>query len=79
MSTNRTNVTFEDGTILEVEKGTTLHELSKLYQPKMKYSIVGAEIDNETIPMETKINKATKVKFIDITSTNGYKINKYGL
>ena len=79
MSTNRTNVTFEDGTVLEVEKGTTLHELSKLYQPKMKFSIVGAEIDNETVTMDTKINKATKVKFIDITSTNGYKINKYGL
>ena len=79
MAIGRTNVTFEDGTILEVEKGTTLYELSKVYQPKMKYNIVGAEIDNETVSLETKITRATKVKFIDVTTVNGYKINKYGL
>lgn len=79
MATNRTNVTFNDGTTVEVEKGTTIYELSQVYQPKMKYSIVGAIIDNEVVPMDTKINKATKIEFIDITSTDGYKINKYGL
>lgn len=79
MATNRTNVTFNDGTILEIEKGTPIYELSKIYQPKMEYSIVGAEIDNETVPMDTKITRATKIDFIDVTTTNGYKINKYGL
>ncbi len=79
MATNRTNVTFGDGTVMEVEKGTTVYELSRMYRKKMKYSIVGAEIDNETVPMDTKINRATKLEFIDITSTNGYKINKAGL
>ena len=79
MATNRTNVTFNDGTTVEVEKGTTIYELSQVYQPKMKYSIVGAIIDSEVVPMDTKINKATKIEFIDITSTDGYKINKYGL
>lgn len=79
MATNRTNVTFNDGTILEIEKGTTIFELSKIYQPKMKYKIVGAEIDNETVPMETKITRATKITFLDVTSTNGYKLNKVGL
>lgn len=79
MATNRTNVTFNDGTVIEVEKGTTIYELSKLYRGKMEYSIVGAEIDNETVPMDTKIMRATKIDFIDVTTTNGYKINKYGL
>lgn len=79
MATNRTTVTFNDGTTVEVEKGTTIYELSQVYQPKMKYSIVGAIIDNEVVLMDTKINKATKIEFIDITSTDGYKINKYGL
>ncbi len=44
MSANRTNVTFSDGTVLDVEKGTTIYELSKIYQPKLEYEIVGAEI-----------------------------------
>ena len=79
MATNRANVTFSDGTVIEVEKGTTVYDLSKIYKKKMKYSIVGAEADNEIVPMETKIMRNTKLDFIDITSTNGYKINKCGL
>ncbi len=79
MSTNRTNVTFNDGTVIEVEKGTTIYELSKIYQSKMDNRIVGAEIDNETVPMDTKIKRATKINFIDYTTINGFKINKCGL
>ena len=48
MSTNRTTVTFQDGSTLEIAKGTTLYELSKIYQPKMENNIVGAEIDNDS-------------------------------
>lgn len=79
MSTNRTNVTFSDGTVLEVEKGTTIYELSKIYQPKLEYDIVGAEIENKAVSMETPITKATKLDFIDLTSPNGYRVNKSGL
>lgn len=79
MASTKTIITFNDGSELEVDKGTTIYEISKIYQPKMKYKIVGAEIDNETVSMYTPINKATKINFIDVTSTNGYKINKYGL
>lgn len=79
MASNRTTVIINDDVELEIEKGITLYELSKLYQPKMKNIIIGAEIDNETVPMETKINRATRVKFIDVTSVNGFKINKGGL
>ena len=78
MASNRANVTLNDGTVVEVEKGTTIYELSKTYQPKMKNCIVGAEIDNETVPMETKITRAMTIEFIDATTTNGYKMNKYG-
>ena len=79
MATNRTNVTFEDGSVMEVEKGTTIYELSKMYQSKLKYDIVGAEIDNTPVSMDTPITRATKLKFIDLSSPNGYRINKNGL
>ena len=79
MATNRATVTFNDETTIEVEKGTTIFELSKLYQPKMTYNIVGAEINNETVPMDTRIFRNTKLNFIDISDTNGYRINKSGL
>lgn len=79
MANNRTTITFQNGEELEIEKGTTLYELSKIYQPKMKLSIVGAEIDNEVVSLETPINRSTKVTFLDYNSINGYKINKVGL
>ena len=79
MATNRAVVTFQDDSTLEVEKGTTLYELSKLYQPKMKEQIVGVEINNEVVSLEEKILRATRVNFIDKNSVNGYKLNKYGL
>ena len=79
MAANRANVTFNDGTVIEVEKGTTIYELSKLYQPKMNNRIVGVEIDNETVTMDTRIMRNTKLNFIDYTTQNGYKINKGGL
>lgn len=79
MSTNKTTVIFEDNTSLEVEKGTTLEEISKFYQKNMQFPIVGAEINNETVPMDIKITRAVNIKFLDITSINGYKINKAGL
>ena len=79
MSTNRANVTFSDGTIMEVEKGTTIYELSKLYQSKLDYEIVGAEIEHAAVSMEMPITKATKLDFVDLTSPNGYRIHKSGL
>lgn len=79
MALNKTTITLEDGTSIEIEKGTTLYEISKLVEKGRKYKIVGAEIENETVSMDTQITRATHVKFIDVTSTNGYKINKYGL
>ena len=42
MITNSTRVTFENGTTIEVDKGTSLYELSRKYQPEMKHKIVGA-------------------------------------
>lgn len=79
MANNRTTVIFQNGEELEIEKGTTLYELSKIYQPKMKLSIVGAEINNEVVPLDTQINRSTKVTFLDSNTFNGYKINKVGL
>ncbi|MBQ4030655.1 MAG: hypothetical protein II625_02760 [Bacilli bacterium] len=79
MSTNRANVTFSDGTIMEVEKGTTIYELSKLYQSKLDYEIVGAEIEHAAVSMEMPITRATKLDFVDLTSPNGYRIHKSGL
>ena len=78
MITNRTRVTFENGTTIEVDKGTSLYELSMKYQPEMKHKIVGAEINNEVVPLDYRINKESTVMFLDSTYINGYKLAKAG-
>lgn len=79
MITNRTRVTFENGTTIEIDKGTSLYELSRKYQPEMKHKIVGAEINNEVVPLDYRVNKESNVMFLDSTYMNGYKIAKSGL
>lgn len=79
MITNRTRVTFENGTTIEVDKGTSLYELSRKYQPEMTHNIVGAEINNEVVPLDYRINKESTVLFLDATYINGYKLAKAGL
>ena len=79
MITNSTRVTFENGTTIEVDKGTSLYELSRKYQPEMKHKVVGAEINNEVVPLDYRINKESKVIFLDATYINGYKLAKAGL
>ena len=73
------NVTLNNDTTLEVEKGTTLYEISKTVQKTMDTKIVGAEINNEVVPLSTEITKNTTVQFIDMYSINGYRINKNGI
>ena len=79
MITNSTRVTFENGTTIEVDKGTSLYEISRKYQPEMKHKIVGAEINNEVVPLDYRINKESNVIFLDATYVNGYKLAKSGL
>ena len=61
MITNSTRVTFENGTSIEVDKGTSLYEISRKYQQEMQHKIVGAEINNEVVPLDYRVNKESNV------------------
>ncbi len=72
-------ITYNNEKTIDVEKGTTLFELSKTVAPILDLKIVGAEINNEVVSLETMITKSITVNFIDMNSINGYRINKNGL
>ena len=76
---SKVTITFPNDETLEIERGSTLYEISKAYKEKHNMNIVGAEIDNEVVPMDREITKNTKVTFIDKDNINGYRINKVGL
>ena len=72
-------ITLPNKETLEVEKGLTLNEIGKIYKEKYKVNVVGAEINNEVVPMETIISKNTTINFIDRNNINGYRIYKAGI
>ena len=57
--------------------GISLYEISEYL--KINYEVVGAKINNELMPLITRLIKDTKLKFIDYTDLAGYKMYKAGL
>ena len=55
------NITFSDNTSLEVEKGLTLYEISKLY-PHQDNNIVGAEIRGAVFAQRRKLDPRQTAK-----------------
>ena len=76
---SKITITLPNNNTYEVERGSTLYEISKLVLEKENREIVGAEINNEVLPMDTEITKSTEVNYIDRNNINGYRINKSGL
>jgi len=73
----RITITFNDGTKKDYQKGITYYEVSKDY--KLANDILGVKVNNEIIPLDTKINKDTVVEFFDFNDLAGYKMYQAGL
>ncbi len=73
----RVTITFNDGSIREYPKNITYFEVSKDY--KLANEILGVKINNEIVPLTTKITKDTAVEFFDFNDLAGYKMYQAGL
>ena len=71
-------VTYGDTTI-SVEKGLTFYEISKRFQDKVSFPIVGIKVNYEITSLSNKIVKDSVVEFISETDLDGAKIYKAGL
>ncbi len=72
-------ITFPDETQKNFLYGTPLYEISEFYQPKMKHSIIGARVNGEILPMQTKIVKDSSVSFLDVLNPYGYRMYQSAL
>lgn len=68
-----------NGNIMEVTNGTSLEELSKLYQDNFKYEIILAKIDGIYEELTTTIHKNCTVEFLDLTDSGANKVYLNGL
>lgn len=72
-------ITFPDGTTKEFSYATPLYEIAGCYQSKMKHSIIGVKVNNEILPMHTKLTKNASVSFLDVTNPYGYRMYQAAL
>lgn len=72
-------ITFPDGTTKPFSYATPLYEIAEYYQPKMKHNIIGVKVNNEILPMHTKLTKNASVSFLDVTNPYGYRMYQAAL
>ena len=65
--------------ILEVTRGTTLEELSKLFQDDFKYEIILAKVDGIYQELTMTIQRDCTVEFLDLTEKGANQVYLNGL
>lgn len=68
-----------NGNIIEVTDGTSLEELSKLYQDDFKYDIILAKVDGIYEELNETIHKDCTVEFLDLTDKGTNQVYLNGL
>lgn len=76
---NKIIVSLKDGTLLKVDKGTTLEDIKELVKDKYKVLIVAGKVNNALRELNYKLDKDSNVEFIDLTTTDGQRIYKRSL
>lgn len=59
---------------IQVEKGSTIENLVKRYQPKLKYTILAALVDNSQVELNYVIDKPCVITFLDKRSPGGHSV-----
>lgn len=72
-------ISFPDGTTKNFSYGTTANEVAEFYEPKMKHAIIGMKVNNEVVPMHTKLIKNASVSFLDVLNPYGYRMYQAAL
>ncbi|ACJ74609.1 MAG TPA: nucleoside kinase [Thermosipho africanus] len=76
----RIELTFkDDGKKITVEKGTTLERFVDEYEKYYESPIVAAKLNNSIVELFRPIIRSGEVEFLDINSTDGFRIYQRGL
>ena len=68
-----------DGIEIEITKGETLHELSKMYQQNYKLPIILAKVDGKHKELSYAINRECKIEFLTIADKEANRAYVNGL
>ena len=73
------SVTFMDGIVKSYPSGISLLELSREYQDKYTSTIMAGKVNNEIKELTYRLDEDSKVKFIDLTHSDGIRIYRRSL
>ncbi len=69
----------DDGREVEVEKGTKLLDFVDEYREHHRGEIVAARLDNLIVELQKPLDRGGRVRFIDLTTSDGIRIYQRGL
>ena len=70
---------FVNGKGIDVKKGITLLELSKMYQDDFLHRIVIAKVDSDYHELNDVITKTCNIEFFDLTTSFANRVYLNGL
>ena len=62
------------GTSENIAFGTTLHEMTDIFDIKLQYPVLGAYVNNTLKDLSFMISGSCEIKFFDITNTDGMRM-----
>jgi len=65
------NITLNDGSIRQVEAGTTLQELVKAISNSLAKKVLAAKLDGKTVDLTTPLTQDAKVSFLTFEDADG--------
>lgn len=72
-------IVFPNGSTNVFPYGTPVYKIAEYYQSKMPNDIIGVKINNEIMPMTTKLTKNASATFLDVTNPYGYRMYQAAL
>ena len=63
----------------QMTRGMTLEEIAKEFQKEYKYPILLAKVNNRLKELSKKLEKPSKIEFIDLTTRDGNRTHISGL
>ncbi len=74
---DKIKITLKDGSVREVDKGTTVYELAKSISGRLAKEAVAGELDGIVVDINTKINKDSEINILKFDDEDGEDVFRH--
>ena len=73
MKASQYSITFNDQNQLKITPGMTILEIARKFFPDSYQSFMAARLNGEIVDLNTKVNKASNISFLDFSQPEGHR------